>query len=282
MNMQYALTEVVLSDELGDLNLDEVFADTSTPTTVVKAEAPPAAPVATTPEEPLIKTKTGTVYKSKEDAIAGIEHKDSLIAELRKQVQQATGSDPLKPKREEPRPVSYIEEQEKYFEDIADAVSKKDTAAYMKAQQKLIWDTLGPMAPTIVALARSNAERVVSEQLPEFKGFLQSDEFAALSTEMPLLADAIRQSESNPAAAQQLPELYKVAYLAVQGRKVPELVRSTAVQPQTQTRPTVHSSPLPAAPTSGVVTTVPDLTSKEGRKALIDQAERSGIQNLKW
>jgi hypothetical protein len=273
----------------GDLSLDDIFGDSQgSPTTVNQTSSEPqSTPVDTNlPAEPVIKTKTGTVYKSIEDAVSGIEHKDALIASLREQVRVNTGQDPLSQRRPDPvqsGPKSYLEDQGQYFEDIADAVSKKDTAAYMKAQQKLIWDNLGPLAPTITALSKANAERVVSSEIPEFAGFLNSEQYQTITQHSPLLADAIRTAESNPAAGSQLTELYRVAYLASQGSRVPELVRSARQEPsQVQSRPTVHSTPVPPPAVTGIPVIAPSLETREGRKALIEQAEARGIGNLKW
>ena len=80
----------------GDYSLDDIFGDnSSTPTTDVPTPTETPAPLATTPAEPVIKTKTGTVYKTLGDAVEGIEHKDALIAQLRDQVKKNTGADPL-------------------------------------------------------------------------------------------------------------------------------------------------------------------------------------------
>ena len=126
------------------MNLDDIFGENSSaPTTTEINPNPQPTTTETTPSptEPFIKTKTGTVYKSIDDAVQGIEVKDTLIAQLREQVKQQTGADPLAARKpaSTPQPVgpkSYIEDQEKYFEDIADAVAKKDTKAYMNAQDR--------------------------------------------------------------------------------------------------------------------------------------------------
>lgn len=279
------VTDMDFSDAPGgDLDLDSIFGDGSkTPTTVETTPEAQPTPAATTPAEPLIKTKTGTVYKSVDDAISGIEHKDALIAQLRDQIKTQTGNDPLTQRKPAPTgPKSYLEDQEQYFDDIAKAVTEKNTKAYMEAQQKLIWDSLGPLAPTITALSKANAERIVSTQIPEFKGFLESDNYSQLATEAPLLADAIRAAELNPQAASQLPELYKVAYLVSQGRRVPELVKNVRVETPSQPRPTVHSTQVPPPATTGQPVAQPGLETKEGRKALIERAEGQGIMNLRW
>lgn len=272
----------------GDLNLDDIFGENQGATTTqppVTKETSTADPVTTQSSDPVIKTKTGTIYKSIEDAVEGIEHKDALIAQLREQVKAGTGKDPLVASRPvaTEQPVNYVENGDKYFEDIADAVTKKDTKAYMEAQKKLIYDTLGPIAPTLTALSRANAERVVTEQLPEFKGFLRSEQYKQIEETSPLLADAIRSAEMNPAAAGQLPELYRVAYLASQGRRVPELVQSAAQQvQQAPPRPTVQSTQLAPPPTTGVPVTQPGLNTSAERKAMIEKMEQGGITNLKW
>ena len=271
----------------GDLNLDDIFGSTSsTQTTALQDtnEPPVTATTTTQTTEPVIKTRTGTIYKSIGDAVEGIEHKDALIAQLREQVKQTSGRDPLtvnKPATDQP--VNYAQEQDKYFEDIAAAVDKKDTKAYMAAQQKLIWDTLGPMGPTLSALSRANAERVVVEQIPDFRGFLSSDQFNQLQQDAPLLVDAIRTAEGNPTAAQQLPELYKIAYLASQGRRVPELIQSVRNEaPPVQPRPTVQSTQLAPPPVTGVPQAQPGLNTSAERKAMIEKQESGGILNLKW
>jgi hypothetical protein len=273
----------------GDLNLDDIFGDNPPASTTTD---PNPNPQATTPEttpttsEPVIKTKTGTVYKSIDDAVTGIEHKDALIAQLREQVRQQTGSDPLTARKPQPPQVdtSYTSNKAKYFEDVADAVAKKDMDGYMNAQQKLIWDTLGPLGPTITALSKANAEQVVVREIPDFKGFLNSEQYNEMGQYSPLLADAIRSAEMNPTAAAQLPELYKVAYLSSQGRRIPEILQSARTDnTQNSTpRPTMHSTPFPPPPQAGTPQTTPSMESKEGRQALIKQMEEKGIGNQRW
>jgi hypothetical protein len=273
----------------GDTYLDDIFGDPSrTPTTTEPTANQPqsTAPVTTQTPEPVIKTKTGTVYKTIEDAVSGIEHKDALIAQLREQAKQTTGRDPLaaRPPVTQPSgPKSYLEDEDQYFADIAEAVTNKNTKAYMQAQQKLTWDILGPLAPTITSLARANAEQIVSRDIPEFKGFRNSEQYTQLEQESPLLADAIRSAEMNPQASSQLPELYRVAYLASQGRRVPELLQSVRTDnPSVQPRPTVHSTQVSPPVVTGIPVSPPSLDSREGRKALIDRMEGQGIGNLKW
>jgi hypothetical protein len=271
----------------GDLSLDDIFGDQSSVQTTAQVApiTPQPSENATSTSEPFLKTKTGTVYKSVEDAVAGIEHKDALIQQLRSEVSQRSGQDPLATRRQQEaasRQVNYVEDQSKYFEDIAAAVEKKDTKGYMDAQTKLIWDTLGPLAPTLVQLSKANAERVVSEQLPDFKGFLGSENYNQIVGESPLLADAIRSAEQNPAAAGQLSELYRIAYLSSQGRRLPELVKNVRTEPVQVPRPTVHSAQVAPVSTNGGTQAAPSLDSKEGRSELIKQMEAKGVANLRF
>jgi hypothetical protein len=132
-------------------------------------------------------------------------------------------------------------------------------------------------------LSRANAERVVSEQIPDFKGFLASEQYTAVSQDAPLLADAIRSAEANPAAAQQLPELYRVAYLASLGRRVPELIQSarnenTPIPP----RPTVQSVSLAPPSSNGTPVVQPSLDTAAGRKATVEKYEAGGLLNQRW
>jgi hypothetical protein len=273
----------------GDLSLDDIFGESSSAQTTVEPvtnEPQPTQTTTTQVAEPVIKTKTGTVYKSIEDAVEGIEHKDALIAQLRDQVKRETGSDPLtrRPEPTQPNgPKNYMDDQEQYFNDLSSAVEKQDRSAYMQTQRKLIWDSLGPLAPTITSLAKANAERVVSDELPEFREYVLSDDYRNLEQYSPLLADAIRTAEANPQAGNQLPELYRIAYLSSQGRKVPELLQSVRSDTSTtQSRPTVHSTQVSPPPVTGVPQAQPSLDSKEGRAAIIKQMEDRGIGNQRW
>ncbi len=267
----------------GDTSFDDIFGDGQGAQTTVVEEPKTPPDGATTLNEPFLKATTGTVYKTREDAELGIQRKDELIAQLRDQVQKATGNDPLRSARkQDPEPTSYTQDQNKYFEDIADAVSRKDSAAYMKVQQQLILDTMAPVAPALISLNKANAERVVTEQYPEFRGFRSSEQFNQMEGESPLLLEAIRQAEGNPAASAQLPELYRIAFLASQGRRVPEIVQSAQSTVQATPRPTVHSTPVPPPAVTGRPVAQPSLDSKEGRKAMIEQMEAKGVMDLKW
>src|SRR5690348_16003975 len=67
------------------------------PATATPPATPPAAqpPVTPPPTPEFLKTSTGTVYKSADEAIKGIEHKDTLIEQLRQRYILERGIDPI-------------------------------------------------------------------------------------------------------------------------------------------------------------------------------------------
>src|SRR5438105_3686875 len=89
----------------GDLTLDQLFPPdspvgdlTQAPPTTQPATTPaaPAAPAASAPPpENFISTSTGTVYKTRDEAVKGLEHKDQLIEKLRKDHIEKFGVDPI-------------------------------------------------------------------------------------------------------------------------------------------------------------------------------------------
>lgn len=267
----------------GDLNLDDIFGNEDvlgSQTTTPESNTPQAT---TTEPEPFLKTSTGTVYKSAEDAVKGVEHKDQLITQLRQQLNEATGKDPLK-RTPEPTNVNknYLDDKGLYFRDLSKSVEDKNPERYMEVQTKLIYDTLAPLAPAITSLVRNSAIESLEKELPDFRKFAASDDYSQTLEKFPLLKGAIEVAERNPQASNQLPEFYKLVYNAHRGSKLPEIVeqaRSSAA-PQT-TRPTV-SSGVTTPPSNAAVAATPSLETKEGRKAIIEQQEKSGILNLRW
>src|SRR5882762_2477743 len=134
MAVSNASLSVDLSDAPGgDLSLDDIFGDDSQQTTT--AVSTESQTTSTNESEPFLKTATGTVYKSVEDAVKGVEHKDALIAQLRQELSDKTGRDPLK--RETVTnggPKNYLEDKDTYFKDLSSAVEAKDPEKYMEVQ----------------------------------------------------------------------------------------------------------------------------------------------------
>jgi len=284
MAVSNASLSVDLSDAPGgDLSLDDIFGDDSQQTTT--AVSTESQTTSTNESEPFLKTATGTVYKSVEDAVKGVEHKDALIAQLRQELSDKTGRDPLK--RETVTnggPKNYLEDKDTYFKDLSSAVEAKDPEKYMEVQSKFVMDTLAPLAPTMSAFVRSQAIESVEQEIPDFRKFTQSEDYGKTLESYPLLKQAIGAAESNPQLGAQLSEFYKLAYHVHNGVRLPEIVQQTKNGGVAQnTRPTVTSTTVqPPASSQGSVVSKPTLETKEGRKALIEQQERLGIQDLRF
>lgn len=263
-----------------DMLLDELFSDDQHPQfTEHQPQAVPAHPV--------IKTTTGTVYNSLEDATRGVEEKDKLISELRAKLSAREGVDPItnKPVGSQTTspevPVSYLQDRKKYFQDLRTAVERNDEEAYFNAQLKLLNDAMSPYAGILQTTAKTQAVESVSTELPDFREIMRTPEFEQTLDSMPILKNAIQFAENDPSGAAQLRELYKVAYFTTQGRRMPELVRNTPPPTPTQPRPAMVASsvPPPATPNSGIR---PDLSTSEGRKAIIEQQKALGVDRLRF
>jgi hypothetical protein len=288
----------------GDLGFDDLFADQTPidPLTAAQTTDPagvpptqtlpePQAPVAPAPTPFEIKTATGTVYKTVEDTVKGIEQKDTLIENLRSQLALRTGVDPItqQPLRFDPAPQpsapqvpNYAQDAQKYMEDLVAAAESNDPARYAGVQQKFLLDTLAPISGIITDAAKKSAVEQIAGKYSDFNTVRATPEFSAVLEDNPELKEAIGMAESDYRFHNRLPGLYKIAYEAAQGRRVPELVRQQTAVVQTPTpqpaRPTATSSPLPP-PEPGVK---PDIRTAEGRKAIIAQMEAQGVNSFKW
>lgn len=277
-------------DSYGDIPFDDLFAGPSDGGTVTDPATPPA-PSATpqvpaalsTPAEPFLKAGK-TVYKSREEAERSLEYKDQVIENLRQIEIRRTGIDPLTQKVVPPTPqgpVNYKQNQAKYLEDLVDAVTKQDATRYFDAQQKMVYDVLEPIAPIIAEFARSRAIGAVSQEIKNFDSFHSGQEYKDTLDALPELKAAIEYAERDVSMNERLPQLYKTAYWATQGRKTPEIVQSAvqaATPPPTPARPTTAPGNLapptsPSAPLS--------LATSEGRKAIMASLE-GRIQDAKW
>lgn len=259
-------------------SLDDLFPVDAAPQASSQPQQPveaepqtPAQPVVA-PQEPFIRTQTGTVYRTLEDAVKGTEEKDRIIAQFRQQVQSLQGIDPIKTPLQ---PVSG-DPREASFKRLVDAATKGDAAGYINEITDIQNRNLSQYAPLLAEVARERAVRSLETATPAIRQFLQSPSYTETLQAFPRLAQAIQASEADPGMADQLGELYQIAATAAQGRRVPELVRTAATQPVAQTlnpRPTLQ----PSTPTPQVVRQAqPDLSTKEGRAAIIAQFESTG------
>jgi hypothetical protein len=274
-----------LLDEFGEVNLDDVFPNPESTLDPNRASyTPPTTQTApqVTPEEPFLKTATGTVYKSADDAVKGIEHKDALILKLRQDAIERTGIDPVsgQPVRKETTPVNYTQDGDRFLTDLAAAAKKGDTSAYTKVQEKFVNDVLAPYAPILSGFAKTQAVEAVAGEISDFRQFLRSDDMKHTLDENPSLRQAIEVAEVNPQAAGQLGEFYKMAYKLNMARKLPEAVRAQTAT-QTQARPTV-SSATSQAPPSTVKHESPSFDTPEGRRAIIAEQEKRGVMELRF
>lgn len=268
-------------------SFDELFPPTEgtpAPTTAQPTGAPSPESVAQPQpaDEPFLKAATGTVYKTREDAVKGIEAKDAAIQQLREQLVARTGVDPFtgRPVAIEPQsPRSYLEDRGRYFQDLRTAVAKGDEGLYFETQAKLISDMISPYMPVVVGTAKEQALRALPE---EVRGYVNTPDYSETLKDIPLLAQAIQAAEQSPQLFQQLPDLYRLAYAQNITRKLPEITRaaqpSTAQSPQ-NTAPRPSLTPGTLTP-QGTPTAPPSLATREGRKAIIDRGIASGLADL--
>lgn len=281
----------------GDVSLDELFptdpvvsqqttAQTSEPVAPVQPVAPQVQPTFQ------IRGKD-SVYNTVEAAQKGIDEKDALIERMRQRYIMERGIDlvtdrPVNISENKNAPVNYMQDNKRYMQDLKTAVDKGDENAYFNAQAKLVFDLLQPLAGTINNAAKEQAVQAVSGEVKEFQTFRSSPEFQAVLADNPSLKNAIETSENDFRGHAQLPELYRLAYYASQGRRVPDLIKQAtqaaaqaAPQSTQPVRPTLGQSTVtPANPQVG--STAPDLSTSAGRKAIFEQFAAAGGNNLKF
>lgn len=270
------------NEELENLSLDDVFGNPdlhpSDPNAPSATPAPEPVAQPSQPTEPFLRTASGTVYKSAEDAAQGVQHKDELIARLRQEAIERTGIDPVTGQpvqRKVETPKSYTQDHKRFIDDLSSAAKANDSEAYARVQAQFVNDVMAPFAPVLTTLARSQAVESVSQSIPEFRQFMGSTDYKETMERFPLLRNAIEQSEGNPSASEQLSQLYQMTFALASKR--PEVVRTPS---PTIPRPTVSSISLPSVPQNGS-TTAPDMGTIEGRKAIIEAQERSGVLNMR-
>lgn len=265
----------------GDSSLDDIFIPGD------EGSSNSNTPVVTTPQpdnpaEPFLKTSTGSVYKSADEAVKGIEHKDALILELRQKLSEQNGVDPLRkrPEVEDPNLTSYIENPKKYFADLNEAAKTNDEGKILAVQQRFIQENLAPYAGILNSAVKSQAVAQVTSTIPKFNEFLGSDDYKTTLENYPLLKRSIEISESNPQQSGDLGQLYRMAYEVSNGRNLPAIVEANRAQAPLTTRPTVSSSQ--PAPNNGQRVAQPTMSNADGRKSIISQQEANGVENLRF
>src|SRR5574337_156824 len=184
----------------GEQSLDNLFPDPNG-----DGQPPATAPTPQNqPEQFFLRTPTGTVYRTADDAVNGIAHKDNLIAELREESIKRTGYDPVAkkqvrsvepPRAPEPpadrdRPVVYSQNPKQYWDDQVAAAQRGDYEAYMRIQAQLMAEQLSPYAPMMANFARTAAVEQVASQYPEFRKFYGSEQYHKTLNAIPILKQA--------------------------------------------------------------------------------------------
>jgi len=259
----------------GDLNLDDLFPN---PETRLQAQPPQAPAVPQAPPAPpqtFLKTATGTVYNSAEDAIRGIEEKDRVIAQLRAAEAARQGVDPLKRQPEPENPKKAL------FQRLAKAAETGDYDAYIGTLAEVTQQTLAPYAPYIAEVGREKILRASAVENPALRDFVGSAEYQAVLERRPLLAQAIQAAENNPDAVGQLQEFYQLAYSDAFSRRAPQVLTAPAAP---NPRPTLtQTTPTPQAPlANGGYVSEAQLYSREGRKQIIENARARGMADMDW
>lgn len=271
----------------GDIPFDDLFASPDGGTVTDPATPPAAAPqvpaTTTAPAEPFLKAGQ-SIYKSREEAERSLAYKDELIENLRQVEIRRTGIDPITQKAvpvAPQGPVNYRQNNGKYLEDLVAAVSKQDPSGYFQAQQKMVYDVLEPIAPILADFTRSRAVQNVQQEIKEFGKFRTSPEYQDTLKALPELNAAIELAERDLNFSDRLPQLYKTAYWATQGRRTPDIVQS-AVQAATPPTPPARQTTQPATmspPTQQ--SAAKTLSTSEGRKAII-AGYGDSLDNVVW
>lgn len=281
---------------LDDSAWDSLFSTNPTPATPQAQPATQpvengAAPASTTPAAPAQPAQPEyflkgeeSVYKTPEDAVKGVNHKDAQLRDLRTRYALVTGIDPLTGKpvqggvQPQNQPQSYSQNPSQYLTDLYDAAKAGKPDAYVEVQRRLIQETLQPYAPQIQQLTKNQALDTLSKDNAEAAKFVGTPGYQKTLEVSPDLANAIAAAESVPEHAPRLPALYKLAHLAGQGLQLPELLKQNTAQIQTTTptqgRPTATSTSLSPATT----TTKPSFGTMAGIKATIADMEARGAK----
>ena len=282
----------------GDLSFDQLFPSEptlgGTPTTVTPAPAPsvtPAPSPAPAPQTPpaapadeFFISGSSSKYRTREAAIDGINQKDAVIQQLRQRYALTTGIDPITG-----QPVaatspaantSYRTDKRRFVQDQADALSKGDADAYGNVLEKFVMDLLEPYAPALQASARDRAVRQVGSEVKDFDKFLGSPQYKSALERHPELGDAIAIAESDARFSPRLPGLYKIAYETSLGSQLPELLKANqTAAPEPKPVPVTMTPTTTAPAPSSSPAVAPSMATREGRKAIIEAAERSGLVN---
>jgi hypothetical protein len=286
----------------GDATLDDLFGSEpaiTQPTTATNPDPSPAPATSQPAPTSDYYLDAGTSkYKTQEEAIRGLTHKDEVIEHLRGIAVQATGIDPLTgqkvavPRTSQPsspsmpgqpwqqgaQDDSYLNNPAKYSADLRDAVARNDEARYMQVQAKLaqeqVMQSFAPVVPMFQKFAVSQAVDSAVQKNADFRTFYGGADYAKALDANPILKAAIQNAEQTFEYQAQLPELYNLVYQVAQVQKMSELVKAqqTPSNPS-PARPTTQPSNL-TPPASSANPNSNWRSSPDAAKSLVEDYER--------
>lgn len=278
------------------------------PTEPTSAPQEPAAQaqVVAAPEAPKfeLKTSTGTVYKTTEDAIKGIETKDRTIEQLRSMLSAVTGEDPLSKTGIKPgttnapqKPVSYLQDDVRFAQDLTQAAElgqkTNDWKAYRNTLGQFVYEVVqsavGPYMPVVQNVGKQQALENVSKEVPDFRSFYGSADYQKVLEQRPKLAGYIKTLEGNATMQEDLAEQYRDVWNEYQVKRLAELASKPSPAPQNPT-PRVPLQPRVSdfkhEPNDGMRRSQPQakpsLATPEGRKLLIEEMEKRGLADVQF
>jgi len=223
------------------LTLDDLFPNPELPPQ--GGAAVTQTPAQQTQPEYFLKASTGTVYRTPEDAVRGTEEKDRTIE--RQKAQLAELQSKLQPQHPQEPQVDFADQA---YDKLAAAAQKGDKRAYIAALAEVQMATLSQFAPALTGVYEQQAITSNEAEVKDFRGWLSGPEYTRTLEQFPALANAISVAKSDPRAAGQLGEFYKLAYRAYAGdpgrinETQTQLARNSAAPAPTPTRPTLQAN----------------------------------------
>jgi hypothetical protein len=285
----------------------ESLVNSNTVPTELTTEAAEPAPQSPTPTpEPArfeLKTKTGTVYKSLEDTVKGIEAKDTTIEQLRSMIAAVTGEDPLSKTGIKPgvtnapqKPVRYLQDRRRFAQDLTKAAElgqKEDQwdpygNVFEQYVYEIVQSAVGPYMPVVQNVGKQQALESVSRDVPDFRSFYGTADYQKVLEQRPKLAGYIQTLEGNPTMQEDLAEQYRDVWNEFQVKRLAELASKPAPVTQNPTPRTPlqpRTSDFKQEPNDGMRRNQPKglkptLATSEGRKLLIEELERRGLADI--
>jgi ribosomal protein L29 len=271
----------------GELSLDELFPNPElTPQAPPQIQAP--APQAPPPEEFFLKAGTGTVYRTKEDAVRGTEEKDRTIERLKNELAQLKAQTAT---TQPEQPASHREFAKQFFARLSKAASEGDAEAYANTLAEFQLAVLEPYRPLMSNVAKENAIRANEAEVKDIRTFIGSPAYRETLERFPTLKQAIEAAETYPQLAHQLPEFYRLAHESYVARKAVETNQALSTQQfqqqhtaQTPLRPTLTSStptPVPSQSALPSMTREQMLADPKARAEWLKRfrEERAGLLN---